>query len=455
MLLTIKDSGPAHADLSWLLHKRPDRIQSVPDLAFGKAKIFFTASDAASTECALLLRVDPVWLRQSELDAKRETGWLSPKVYASGVLLGGALDAAFSTALAGRCLSRPDSVDLERPLQVTAGPVPIGLDGEIVRNMLAPLGWTVEVVAEALDSAHPGRGDPLVGQIRATACMTLRHALQHFSVVLPVLDGRRLRFVDQTDIDRLIRIGADWLDGHPARDIIVRRYLGGVRKVWSRYPAVAEPEGAVPFVDQLGSKPPLNAQGSRIKAAIDILKAEGVRKVADLGCGEGDLCVALLGVDQVASVMAVDPSPMALGKLERVLADRFQQDRASRIKVLQGAATYPMPALWDCDAAVLLEVIEHLEPWGLQALEQSIWGSGWRPRVTVITTPNRDFNAVFGMAEGKKRHADHRFEWGREEFEAWYGAVAERHGLVAKGFGVGTAMEGYGSVTQGVVLKPR
>lgn len=41
-----------------------------------------------------------------------------------------------------------------------------------------------------------------------------------------------------------------------------------------------------------------------------------------------------------------------------------------------------------------------------------------RPKVAVITTPNRDFNVVFPELRGM-RHWDHKFEWSRAEFQSW------------------------------------
>ena len=68
-----------------------------------------------------------------------------------------------------------------------------------------------------------------------------------------------------------------------------------------------------------------------------------------------------------------------------------------------------------CDAAVLIEVIEHLDPVPLAALAPALLG-GLQPRILVVSTPNRSYNAVM-EAEGlpllhnELRNRDHRFEW--------------------------------------------
>ena len=45
-----------------------------------------------------------------------------------------------------------------------------------------------------------------------------------------------------------------------------------------------------------------------------------------------------------------------------------------------------------------------------------------RPKVVAMTTPNAEFNVLFPGFSGF-RHADHRFEWTRKEFELWLGCV--------------------------------
>ena len=42
-----------------------------------------------------------------------------------------------------------------------------------------------------------------------------------------------------------------------------------------------------------------------------------------------------------------------------------------------------------------------------------------RPKIVVITTPNREYNVLFESFEGPFRHDDHKFEWTRREFQDW------------------------------------
>jgi hypothetical protein len=61
--------------------------------------------------------------------------------------------------------------------------------------------------------------------------------------------------------------------------------------------------------------------------------------------------------------------------------------------------------------------VEHLYPESLNMLPYNIFGF-IRPKVAIITTPNADFNVLFKNIS-KFRHADHKFEWTRQQFQDW------------------------------------
>jgi hypothetical protein len=98
--------------------------------------------------------------------------------------------------------------------------------------------------------------------------------------------------------------------------------------------------------------------------------------------------------------------------------------------------------------ALIVEVIEHLEPGRLRALERTVFECA-RPGTVVVTTPNREYNAKFeNLVAGRMRHPDHRFEWSREEFTRWAEGVAERHGYSVRYVAVGPEDEELGPPTQ-------
>lgn len=161
---------------------------------------------------------------------------------------------------------------------------------------------------------------------------------------------------------------------------------------------------------------------SRIDAVVTQLDRVGARSVLDLGCGEGDLLVALLAVPSVNRLLGIDISPEAVAVArQRIAASEAKKDMA----VVEASIAAFVPPV-SFDAAVLLEVIEHIEPGHLPRLERMVMDN-IAPATIVVTTPNRDYNHMLGVPPHRFRHPDHRFEWGRERFRAWGERTARRY----------------------------
>ncbi|MEU6801963.1 3' terminal RNA ribose 2'-O-methyltransferase Hen1 [Streptomyces neyagawaensis] len=167
----------------------------------------------------------------------------------------------------------------------------------------------------------------------------------------------------------------------------------------------------------------------RRDAIIAALKDSGAARVLDLGCGQGQLVQALLKDPRFTEIVGTDVSMRALTIASRRLKlDRMGERQASRVRLFQSSLAYTDNRLKGYDAAVLSEVIEHLDLPRLPALEYAVFGSA-RPRTVLVTTPNVEYNVRWEtLPAGHVRHGDHRFEWTREEFRAWAATVAERHG---------------------------
>jgi 3' terminal RNA ribose 2'-O-methyltransferase Hen1 len=151
----------------------------------------------------------------------------------------------------------------------------------------------------------------------------------------------------------------------------------------------------------------------------------------------------VVGVEVSARVLAI-----ARERLDR-LPTRVQE----RAKLLHGSLTYRDRRLEGYDAAAVVEVIEHLDPPRLPSFARVLFERA-RPRVVVLTTPNREYNVKFeGLSSGKLRHADHRFEWTRAEFRAWSEATALRFGYRVRFAPVGDEDEAVGAPTQMAVFE--
>ncbi|QBS43627.1 3' terminal RNA ribose 2'-O-methyltransferase Hen1 [Nocardia sp. CS682] len=192
------------------------------------------------------------------------------------------------------------------------------------------------------------------------------------------------------------------------------------------------------------------ARRAAVRAA---LHEAGARRVLDLGCGEGTLLRELLSDKAFTEIVGVDVSMRALHIAERKLRlERLPERVAQRLTLLQGALTYTDARLRGYDAAVLMEVIEHVDPPRLGALEHAVFAAA-APRAVLVTTPNAEVNVRFeGLAAGAFRHADHRFEWTRAEFAAWADGVAARHGYSVRFVPIGVVDAEFGAPTQMAVF---
>ncbi len=191
----------------------------------------------------------------------------------------------------------------------------------------------------------------------------------------------------------------------------------------------------------------------RLEAVIEHLRAGTVETVLDLGCGSGALLERLLAEPRLRRIVGVDRSPRALLTAERRLAS---DDGAAdpRLTLRQGSATAVDEDFVGFDAAVLVETLEHLEPEHLSRLERSVF-TRLRPGLVLITTPNREYNALYGLAPGELRHPHHRFEWDRPRFERWAAGAARRNDYSVEFEGIGPAHAWLGSSTQMAVFRRR
>lgn len=148
-------------------------------------------------------------------------------------------------------------------------------------------------------------------------------------------------------------------------------------------------------------------------------------------------------------ITGVDVSYRALElATERLHLDRLSARDQARVQLIQGSLTYRDDRLRGYDAATLIEVIEHLDPDRLTALERVLFAVA-QPRTVIVTTPNIEYNIRFeNLPAGKLRHRDHRFEWTRTEFAAWANHVADRFGYRVEFVAIGPVDPEVGSPTQ-------
>lgn len=423
MFLTVTSTAPDATDLGFLLAKHPDRVQQF-ELPFGRGHVFYPEATAERCTVAVLVEVDAIELargRRFRGDRATLGAYVNDRPYAASSMLAVTLGRLFNTAMKGTCAARPELVGVPLPLEVHVPAVSTAQGPALVERLFAPLGWHVD--------AAPG--GPRHVDLTLRGSFTVREALNHLYVLLPVLDGSKHYWTTDEEEEKLERAGAGWLDEHPERAFIARRYIG-------RRPA---PDPGAP---------PLAAQ--RRDALVAWLGELGASRVVDLGCGEGVLLAALLGDPRFSEVVGIDPSPRELARAERRLRpERLPDQVRARLRLRQSSATLLDPELAGFDAIVLSEVIEHVDLDRLPSLERAVFGSA-RPAHVLVTTPNAEFNVHYDLADGQRRHPDHRFEWERATFGAWAGRTASENGYSVELRGVGDADPRLGTPTQAAIF---
>ena len=119
-----------------------------------------------------------------------------------------------------------------------------------------------------------------------------------------------------------------------------------------------------------------------------------------------------------------------------------------RIELIHGSLIYRDRRLESCDAAAVVEVVEHLDKARLKSFERVLFEFA-RPNTVVLTTPNREYNRMWeAVGPDKLRHQDHRFEWTRSEFREWAEDVAAQHRYGAGFLPIGPVDEDLGAPTQ-------
>lgn len=183
--------------------------------------------------------------------------------------------------------------------------------------------------------------------------------------------------------------------------------------------------------------PSTSLHEERLDAVVRRLLDSGATSILDLGCGSGALLRRLLAEDQFTRIVGMDTSLEALAGAERLRTSETGAD-PDRLSLRHGSFTDAEDGLKGFDAIAMVETIEHIPPAYLSKVEKAVFAE-MRPRLVVMTTPNRDYNALYDIPAGERRHAAHRFEWSRSRFEAWAGGVAARNGYRVEFDSVGPA----------------
>lgn len=458
MLLTITTTHRPATDLGFLLHKNPGKAQSF-DLSVGKAHVFYPEATEERCTVALVIDINPVTLARTSRRASLRQ-YVNDRPYVASSFMSTALLKVFGSAMSGSSKDRPDLATTPISLTARLAMLPSKGGEPILRRLFEPLGYEVVAKSHQLDERFPAWGASEYLTVELNGQQTLANLLQHLYVLIPTLDDDKHYWVDRAEVDKLLLRGSEWLAGHPDRDLIVRRYLKGLRsftteafeRLLQEDPQLTDSEASESAEEAI--ERPLGLADQRMEAVARVLKEAGAKRILDLGCGEGRLLRTLLRDPSFDELVGIDAAMSALTRAkERLGLERLPESQRSRLRLIHSSLTYRDSRLTGFEGAALVEVVEHLDPERLLAFERSVFEFA-APGVVALTTPNAEYNVRFrSLRAGQFRHPDHRFEWSRRDFRNWSESVAARFGYRVTFEGIGTEDPDVGAPTQMAVFK--
>src|SRR5688572_5475472 len=154
--------------------------------------------------------------------------------------------------------------------------------------------------------------------VELQATTRLRDLLTHLYVLIPVLDDEKHYWVGDDEVEKLLHHGEGWLNNHPERDTIVKRYLKHQRSLMTEaiarlveVPRLDETEDHHASAEAAIEKR-ISLNEHPLEAVMSVVRAVEAKKVIDLGCGEGRLLRALLEERSIRDIVGMDVSHRSL-----------------------------------------------------------------------------------------------------------------------------------------------
>jgi len=467
MLLTITYTGENAVDLGYLLHKNPARPQTA-EFNFGKVHVFYPEVSANRCTAALLLDMDPLDLARGKPGSAGGGlfDYVNDRPYVSSSFMSTAISRVYGTAMSGRCEKKQALADSALALCATLVMLPCRGDTCMLEKVFAPLGYRVEWESGLLDDNFPEWGDSCYVNLTIRGKIRLQDLLRHIYVLIPVFDYRKHYWMNDEEVDKLLAHGSGWLENHPEKNFITRRYFARLghftKQALERLNRLDNGEGGAespPMEGESETESPVSVKiprlnDQRLSAVLNELKASGAKTVLDMGCGEGHLLQLLIKEKNFISIAGTDVSAFVLKKTaDNLKLERMAEEEKKRVTLFQSSLCYRDKRFKNYDAATIVEVIEHLDENRLPALEAVVFADA-APATVIVTTPNHDYNVNYeGITANHFRHSDHRFEWNRVQFRAWADSVAARHGYSVRYEDIGEQDKNQNTPTQMAVFR--
>lgn len=242
----------------------------------------------------------------------------------------------------------------------------------------------------------------LDGYYRLTIQANSLYQLLHGAyVILLLLAKESSTFLDESD--SLIQRGIHSLQAIQApyyiRNLFVRKFLYS-KQVFLKYQAALEANSQEQI--SFAYRGTGYSRIEKVKELLDLNHA-----ILDVGCGGGAYFQLAEKVEQYIGI-DIDPDVLTYAK------ERSERMELSNVQLFASLEEAALPESMDI---LLMEVIEHMSKAEAKKLLEQLLQLPFHR--LILSTPNKDFNAFYGMTEEQKRHEDHQFELTAAEFKQW------------------------------------
>ncbi|MFD3449760.1 3' terminal RNA ribose 2'-O-methyltransferase Hen1 [Microbacteriaceae bacterium 4G12] len=444
MQLTIRATGDNVKVISYLLAKNPNNIYERNHKGH-LVRLFYSTFSETELEVTIFVSPDPIELLKNASNTYDITHYINDREFAVSSIFCSFIRSALGTALNGQPKEEyVEWVDQPFSFHFSFGPVVSNLPDQQIMDLFEPLGYEIEISRGDTEYSFDIKQKSTARYISLKGQCTLQKGLRQLFVLIPVLDNYKHYFIDEKEIEKLERYGQGWLEDHPQKDFILRQSLR-FKEIYSIVENRKDTKNGNENKQESAVKVRLN--DLRYEKIIEkVNKIERRESIVDFGSGEGKLSFRLGFVNGVKEILAVEPSESAnIRALERFDKAESKEGYVKPTPVW-GSLFYYDERLKDKDIMILCEVIEHIDEFRLPKMMDTILNE-YQPNVLIITTPNKEYNNVYDMAE-HFRHNDHRFEWTREEFNNWCSTRSDNYPYQLMFDGIGEEHERYGFPTQ-------
>lgn len=408
MFLEIEVTGKNSDKLSYALMKHPGKIFKKENLT----AIFPVYSEERSV--ASIIVDYPEYKLWKETNTLAVESYVTDREYALSTLFCKELKQCFSTCI-NDGYNGTDEQWKGMQFNVTATLLPFvsNLKEEEIIGLWKHIGYEVELTKHHEQREWlPKRYQ--VYMLKLTRTCSLSRLFRDILSLIPVIDNYIHYIPDEALIEQLEKYAGEWLETHPLKELIVKRFLRYKKSFTDKFLSDDTEKKALTEEDL---EKAINLGEFRNTWFVEQVKKLNPRSVVDAGCGSGRLAEKFVELN-ILEVIAFDCRSKAI-----MQARRF----CKKATVFFSSMCYIDERLFNKDVFVLSEVIEHMAPFQLRRACEVLFGM-YRPNYIIMSTPDRDYNKNWNFDDGQMRHRDHKFEWNKQDACAWANAYAEEYG---------------------------